>query len=361
MAGIYSLLGVDDGDRSFISRIGADRVYDAAATYLQMVDAEMRAAYSVFIQGEVTEMYAERYKLPGGGRMQKRGMFASNAATRPAGGWDVAYPLDDFEEPVAENDVEVAYMTLPDVQNSLDNIQLRNINAMRYEILWRLFNNANRTFVDQVLSTPTLTVKPLANGDSDLYPPVIGSEAEATENHYLESNYAAGSISNTNNPFPVIRRELEEHFGTPTGYGNIAVFINSAQTSVVEALADYDPVTDQALTFGANRDTVTGALPMGPGRVLGRANGAWVMEWDWIPAGYALGLDLEAPAPLKMRVDTAESGLTRGLHLKAESSKHPLYARHWRNRYGIGVGNRLNGVVMEFGTGGTYTVPTAYQ
>jgi hypothetical protein len=73
-----------------------------------------------------------------------------------------------------------------------------------------------------------------------------------------------------------------------------------------------------------------------------------------------LAVHLEAPAPVIKRVDPAATGLGRGLQLVAEDESFPFTASFWRHRFGFGVGNRLNGVVMELGTGGTYTVPAAY-
>ena len=357
MSGIYSILGLQDGDDTFINTIGQNRVFDAAKTYLTMVDQEMMKAYQVFIQME-TEEYKERYKLPGGGYMQERGTKAANAAQQAYGGWDVEYPLHDLEEPVAEDDTDVAYMTVQDVQLALDSIRIRAINRLRRDILRRFYNNTNFTFVDK--RKGTLTIRPLANNDGTLYPPVVGADAEAQDDHYLESGYAASAISDTNNPIRTLRRELEEHFGTPQGFGNIAVFFNNAQITLVQGLTDFDAVDDSHKMFGANRDRVTGAFPNVPGRIVGRCDGAWVVEWDWTPAGYCKAVDLDQPAPMKVRRDPAATGIPRGLHLSGESDKHPLFARHYRNRYGVGTANRLNGVVMEFGTGGSYTIPAAY-
>jgi hypothetical protein len=67
------------------------------------------------------------------------------------------------------------------------------------------------------------------------------------------------------------------------------------------------------------------------------------------------------PGPMKKRLDPAEQGFAEGLELVSKDSRFPFDQSHYRNRYGMGVGNRLNGVVMELGTGGTYTIPTAYQ
>ena len=356
MAGIYSILGLQDTDRSYVNTIGQRVVFDAAQQYLSMSTDDMMKAFAVFVEEE-TDGYKERYKLPGGGRMQRRGGVAASGAVKANGSWDVAYPLEDFGDQIANDDVSLAYMTLPELQRHLDTVVIRDINTMRYEMLRALLNSASRTFVDPLYGS--LTVQPAANGDSVLYPPVLGTETDATENHYLESGYLTAAISNTNNPYITLRNELEEHFGTPTGFGNIAVFINSAQVPITETLTDYDSVADINLAIGANSDVPTN-LPNVPGRVVGRCEGVWVVEWRWIPANYMVAIDLDAPAPLKVRVDPAETGLGTGLQLVSTSDAQPLQNSHYRHRFGVGVGNRLNAVVLELGNGGTYTVPSGY-
>jgi hypothetical protein len=73
-----------------------------------------------------------------------------------------------------------------------------------------------------------------------------------------------------------------------------------------------------------------------------------------------LGLHLDAPKPLLVREDPAETNLGTGLQLVSQDEDTPFVASHYRHRFGMGVGNRLNGAVMELGTGGSYTVPSAY-
>ena len=73
-----------------------------------------------------------------------------------------------------------------------------------------------------------------------------------------------------------------------------------------------------------------------------------------------VGIHLDAPKPIMQRVDPADTGLPRGLALVARDENYPFTSSFYSHRFGFGVGNRLNGVVMELGTGGSYTVPTAY-
>jgi hypothetical protein len=84
-----------------------------------------------------------------------------------------------------------------------------------------------------------------------------------------------------------------------------------------------------------------------------------MVQWDYIPAGYMIAIHQDAPKPLFMRVDPADTGIPSGLHFRDEET---LQGKRWRaiNRYGFGTANRLNGVVMEFGVGGGYTIPAAF-
>lgn len=356
MAGIYGLLNLSDNDRSYVNTLGQDVVFDAANQYLAMANADMMAAYSIFVQEE-TETFKERYKLPGGGRLQRRGGQAQSAATKAGGQWDVAYPLEDFGAQITGDDVAMAYMRVDELDRHLQTVTIQNINTMRFEMLKALFNNTQRAFVDPIHGS--INIEPLANNDSVTYPPVLGSESDATENHYLGLNYAATAISNTNNPYLTVRNELEEHFGTPQGFGNIVSFIHPDEVPETEDLTDFVPVPDSGINYGDDTDLARVAR-MVPGRIIGRVSGVWVAEWRWITSGYILSLDLDAPPPLKIRRDPADTGLQRGLHLKSRDATYPLEAAHYRHRFGVGVGNRLNGVVAQLGTA-TYDIPTAYE
>jgi len=64
MAGIYGHLGLNDGERVFLSTLGQSVVLDAINKYLADVNAEIDAAYNVFIEND-TEDHKQRYMLPG--------------------------------------------------------------------------------------------------------------------------------------------------------------------------------------------------------------------------------------------------------------------------------------------------------
>lgn len=355
MSKIFGLAGLSASDYQFVRKADQRLIYDAINQLAARVNNDMMDSMRLFVQ-ETTQVYTERYQLPGSGYMQRRADGARGPAVKAYGSWDVAYPLYDYGEQVAATDIDMAYMTPAELDRHVQTVINGYQNAVRRDILTALMVATNVTYTDK--RNGTLTCVPLANGDSVTYPPVIGAVAEATENHYIESNYAGSSISDTNDPVVTIVDELEEHFGTMTGGSNIAVFINNAQTAKITGLTNFVDYTDMGVREGSNTATVNGA-PDIPGKILGRhRSGAWVSEWRWIPASYVMGIHLEAPAPLKQRVDPVETGLPQGLALVSTAAEYPLEASEWRARFGFGVANRLNGVVVELGTGGTYTAPT---
>jgi len=358
MSQIYGLLNVKDyeSDRTFVNKVGQSIVYEAVQQEIDRINQELNAAMAVFVD-ETTEDHTRRYKLPGGGYMPERSEMGRPAEVKITGGWDVAFPLMDFADAIAMDTVDVAYMSIKDLNNHIDSLQLRAGNTVRREILKSLFYNSLFSFVDK--REGTLPVQPLANGDAVVYPPVIDSDSEATEDHYLVSGYAASSISDTNDPFVTMVADLYHHFG----FGdNIAIFRNSTHNAKIQALTDYEEVMDPYIKAGANANQVIGLPSSLPGRIRGRHGaGAWDIEWDRVPANYLLGINLDAPKPVIERVDPANTGLPRGLALVARDEKYPLETSYYQMRRGFGVGNRLNGVVMFLDAGSTYTVPTVYS
>lgn len=357
MSGIFGMLGLSDTDRLFVNTIGQQAVYDASQVLLDRYNADLRLALTAFVEAQ-TEDYKLRYKLPGGGRLQRRGGETDSARAKAYGYWDVAFPLEDFGAAIGGDDVSLAYMTIQEYNRHLQTIFLQDVNTVRYELLRCMFDNTTRTFVDPLYGS--LTCQPLANGDAVVYPPVLGSETEATDDHYLVAGYAATAIDDTNNPYITMRQELEEHFRAPTGGDAIAVFINPAEVPETEDLTDFDAVPDNFIRSGT-QTAIPINLPNVPGRIVGRTNGCWVIEWRWMPSGYMLATHLEVPAPVLERIDEADTGLGSGLQMKAREEDYPLESAHYRHRFGYAVGNRLNAVIMYVADEESYTIPGDYD
>lgn len=357
MATIFGALTLSDSDRVFNASQGQAVIFDAVQAYLAAVNDEIAVSSALFVERSTSD-YKSRYYLPGGGTLQKVGTDGRPGSVKGAGNWDVAFPLEEFSAQLSGGQVAMAYMTVAELDRHVQTIAVQNVNTVRFEMLKRIFNNVELSFPDPLWGT--LLVEPIANGDTVTYPAIAGAADPATENHFLGSAYAASSISDTNNPFITIRDELEEHQQSG-GASNIAVFINTAQVAKTEALTDFDAVNDRFIQVGANTDVPTNIPPGLPGRVVGRTNGVWVVEWKQIPANWMFGEDLDAPKPLIKRIDPADTGLPEGLQLVAKEAQYPFQASFWRHRFGFGAGNRLNGVVMDMSnTDSDYDIPTAY-
>jgi hypothetical protein len=356
MSGIYGALGLADTERVMLSRIGERVVFDAMNQVLAQHTADMAAAVSVFV-AETTSEYKRRYMLPGSGYLQEVGDNSTPGASKAYGKWDVAFPLKNMADALSINDIAFAYMTTQELNRHVDTITVKDRNTVRKAMLDALFDNAQDTFIDPLWGS--LSIEPLANGDTVTYPPVLGSVTEATDTHYLSSGYAVSAISDTNNPYATVADELEEHFGAVTGGSNIVAFIPAATVAKTRALTDFVAVTDMGIKPGDDTATVVGLPPNLPGRIIGRMDGSgvWVSEWRWIPATYLLAIHLDAPKPLIERVDPADTGLAQGLTLVAREPTFPFTTSYYRHRFGFGCGNRLNGVAMIVSAAG-YSAPT---
>lgn len=358
MSGIFGYIGIEEAnaDRTYVNQVGQEIIYAGIQEELARHNADLDAAIAFLVE-ETTTATTRRYKLPGGGYLQSRGGYAPQANVKGLASWDTAFPLSDFGAAVSINDIAIAYMSIAELNRHLDTVEAQDINTVRREMFVSLFNNGTWDFEDEFAGT--LTVRPLANGDAVEYPPVIGGDDRATDDHYLETGYLIANISDINNPFTLVEGELEEHFGYPAGGSPIVLFLPPAATPKVQALTDFIEVTPTILNPASTISTLQ-QLPAGlPGRLLGAVGSVWAVEWRSLPATHGFGIHLGAPKPLIRRVDPPEVGLgAGGLDLVAKNPFYPFETSYYRHRFGFGAGNRLNGVVLEFGTGGTYTVPT---
>lgn len=355
---IPGILGIQDSERTFVEGVGQRQVFEATQEYVAMVNEDLARVTSLFIE-RTTEDHKFRYYLPADGELQKVSELGRPDESKVAGSWDVALPLESWGDAVGWSRVDLAYMTLADYQRAVDGVALRAQNTLRKEILRTLFDNVNYNFADKLRGT--LAIKALANGDGTLYPPVAGGSTAAEATYYAEAGYIVSAISNTNNPIKTISRALRARFGSNGSRRRRVVLIAPGMQDYVEALTDFEAVDDPNIAKGANSDSVLNTPAMIPGEVIGYCNEAYVSVWDWLPATYSIGIDLQAPKPIQMRVDPGFTNLPRGLTLVTTSDAFPLTKADWQWRMGLGVVNRLNGYVMEVANGGGYTVPTGYS
>ncbi len=363
MSGIFGHLNLSDSDRVFNQTAGQRVIFEAASDYVNRSSEELNRLLSVFI-ARTTSDFKLRYKLPGNGYLQRRGPEGRYGAVKAIGQWDVSFPLEDFGAMIVGNDVDMAYMTVEELDRHIRTVVQQNVNSVRFEVLTALMNKTNATFIDPLHGS--LTIRRLANTDSTLYPPVIGSMTEADDQHYHELGDAATAIDDTHDPWSGVNTnsiniitELEEHFGVSAGSSEIVTFINVAEVTEVVGLTDFEPVAITQIREGTQTASPVQVPTNLPGVVIGRHRaGAWIVRWDWIPATYMLSVHTGVEAPLYKRVDPADTGLGTDLQLVATDEEFPFRESIWRHRFGFGVANRLNGYALECAADSTYSNPT---
>lgn len=364
MSGLAGILNISDSERAYVNTIGQQLVFDAVNQLLSDYNAEVMLASNIFIERE-TEKFAMRYLLAGGGKLQRMGRQAPAGAVKRFGKYDVGFPLRQWGAEQAGDRVDMAYLTIAELQAHLDTIMIQDLNTLRWRILTSLFEYDNLSFTDPIHGA--ITVRRLANNGTEadatyLYPPVVGTETEAVDDHYIGINNTVANIADgATDPTTILRDEIAEHFGGVSSVGkNFVYFHANDQTAVIKNLTGYVAVSDIYTTPGANTATVTG-WPSVPGMIHGRVNGVWCSEWDgWIVDKHGIMILLGVPAPLLMRRDPADVGLGRGLQLVATDVNHPMQRASYENRYGLGCGNRLSAACIDFDSSTTYTTPTGY-
>jgi hypothetical protein len=136
MSTIFGALNLNDTDRVFQATAGQQVIYDAVKQYLDRFNQDMQDAMSIFVEN-TTSNYTERYKLPGSGYLQRRGLAARTGEVKANAGWDVSFPLEDFGASFAADDVTMAYMTVGDLDRHVQTVVNQDRNTRRNEILVR--------------------------------------------------------------------------------------------------------------------------------------------------------------------------------------------------------------------------------
>jgi hypothetical protein len=197
-----------------------------------------------------------------------------------------------------------------------------------------------------------LTIEPLANNDTVKYNIIAG--ASSTDNHYLNQSNA---ISDSNNPFPTMRQELDEH---PSNDGPYICYIPSNARSAVEALTDFVEVTDPDIRYGTQTDLVDNPINPGFGdEVLGKISGeCWIVLWRALPSNYLVMHAQGAGPVLAMREHEPQE--LRGLFVENHSPDGNIQETRMIRYAGFGVRNRVAACVMKV-SAGSYSIPAGYD
>lgn len=278
-----------------------------------------------------------------------------NGRPRPIMGfeqYDVAFPIQDSGSAWGSNYKTRVKMTVNDANEITAAMLIGDALWLRDHILAALFANVAWTFVDPLHGN--LTVKGLANGDTDTYKIKTGNDEGQTDTHYIAQ---ANAIDNSNDPFDAIYNDIVEH---PENSMDVLVLTSTSLKTSIRNLAGFIPYNDKNVQLGANITQLVGDLGISvPGTMIGyHESKVWLSEWAAIPAGYMLAVALGGDKALNMRQEP-ETEL-QGFRRVAEGVDFPFYRADYQRSAGFGAWNRVGALVYQVGSG-SYSIPTGFE
>ncbi len=239
------------------------------------------------------------------------------------------------------------------------------------EMMKALFSNVNTT---ATIKGNNYTVYRFYNADGTVPPTYKTNTFTGSHTHYVRS----GAATVDSGDLDEIANDFDMHGYTQLlGYTRI-VMVNKAEGDVIRTFKavqnggtakwDFLPATNQPGTFVNQTQIVMGqGPPAGSLRgltVIGSYGTLLIVQDDWFPAGYIVGVatggENNLTNPLGLR-EHANANL-RGLRLvKGRTPDYPLIDAYWMAGFGFGTRQRGGAYVMQIATAGSYAPPAAYS
>ena len=131
---IYGALGIADTDYAFINTIGQSVVYDATLQVLGDHNADLQAVSKIFVEGGTVD-HTIKYKLGDEGFLGRMGPRSEAPMTKPNGGWNVSFTLEEFGASIGWDRIAMAKATIQQYDLMLKGILKKDRNTLRREIL----------------------------------------------------------------------------------------------------------------------------------------------------------------------------------------------------------------------------------
>lgn len=297
------------------------------------------------------------------------------------GYWQMGYDFDWYDLGARFTWKFLADATADQVQSlNAQAIEADNRNVFT-KVMKTVFNNTN---VAATIDGLAYNVYKFWNGVSvngasgaAIAPPTYKNNTfTGTHNHYVTS----GAATLDSGDLEAMQGLLTEHgYSVANGY-RLILMINPAAATTIRgfkfgvvnnnsAVAQYDFIPGQALpdfTLSTTQTIVGNRAPatFAGFAVLGNYGDWLIIQDDYIPAGYMVGLasggaeNLQNPVGIREHPNTALQGMRL---VKGRTPDYPLIDSFYQRGFGAGIRQRSGGVVMQVTASGTYTIPTIYQ
>lgn len=345
---LYGFHNLKDVFSERLNDVDAQTVSTAIQASVDEHNRQINALMGLF--AERTTEFKTRFKTVGNFRLQPLDENGRARPIKPSGYYDVAFPIRDAGTAWGATYKALAKMTVEDANNVTAAMLKADASWLRDQMLAALFASASYSYVDE--QHGTLTIQPLASGDSVTYLRT-GDTSASADTHQLAT---VDAVADATDPVQTIVDELKEH---PENDGDVVLMVPSNLIADFRDLTLFHAEADPNIRRGANMDEVVGSLGVAvPGEIKGyHEAGAWIAEWKNLPSNYVIATTTGAAKALGMR-EEPETQL-QGFHMAAERNDHPFYESQWVRFAGFGAYNRTGALVMRFGNS-TYAVPTNY-
>lgn len=350
----YGFVGLEHLFQTRVAQAGVARIWTAvqesAAEHTRQINALMGSMV------ERTVAAQEQYELPVSGVLQPLDEWGRPRPVKPQGSYQVGYPIRGGGFAWGGNRITNALLTVEEANRNTISAQAADANWLKYHLLAALLDNTAWTFHDETQGAlkglGDISIYPLANGDAVTYMRRDGSMAVDT--HYYAQ---LAAIDDSNNPFPTIYAELNEH---PSNQGGpMVAYVASNLKTAIEGLTGFTEEPDPDVEQGSGTAVLVGSLDRGFGdQVLGKVNKMWIVEWGVLPDGYMIAHAQGGGPILKMREYPAAE--LQGLFPEQFTPDGNLTESRLLRFAGFGVANRIGAVVAQIGNA-TYQIPTGWS
>lgn len=319
-----------------------------------VIDADNQAFSTVVDQmlADLASTSTDRIRPVGsslGGNAMEVDEYGQGPTQRDIPGYFVGFPLKRIQFPIGWTQQWLKNATPADVVIRNGIAQGAHLRRARYELQKAIFTPTNYSFIDHLgPDKATLPVKAFINADSTAI--ANGPNGEVfdgtTHTHY------DGVASLTAAAATALIADVVEH----RNGARVRVYINVADSATWQALTGFVPLQVPFVTLNANANQATDRLDItkADNRQIGWFGVAEVWTKPWVPAFYAVAVDVDAPAkPLVRRVEANDLGM----HVAGQVDSHPLHAQFSEWFYGFGAYNRTALAVLKFNNA-TYSAPT---
>lgn len=348
---LYGFRNLGDIRNNTVNEALVPVITDAIEESRRFHSEEIDAVQSLLVQP--TTQFKEHFKTASAARLQPLDEHGRARVIKSTGGFDIAYPIKKAGIAEGSTFETSVLQTVADVEQTAATMFLADNNWMMDQLLAAMYNNADWVHPDE--KHGDLTIKPIANNDSQTYYTVTAADTGTQQNNLL--GQSAG-IADATNALDTAAAQLRKF---PGDRRQAIALVPSNLIGAVMNLAGFMDAPDENVQLGSTADTVRGGPGVRyPGVLRGyeKVSRLWIVEWDRLQDSRIFVVPINGPRPIARR--EYENERLRGFVLIGERNDLPYYERQYGRWAGFGARDRTALVGIQVGNA-SWTIPTGFN